>query len=145
MEIAIEEAKKAELMNEVPVGAVTLDKGGEIIARAHNMCISLNDPTAHAEVLAIRKAGEYISNYRITDCIVVSTVEPCIMCMGCLVNARIAGLVFGCRDPKAGAVYSKIDFFNEIKWINHRFWVLEGIRSKECGRILKDFFKKKRK
>ncbi|GAB6888358.1 tRNA adenosine(34) deaminase TadA [Desulfothermus okinawensis JCM 13304] len=145
MEMAIEEAKRAYMEDEVPVGALVIDLEGDVIACAHNNCIKTNDPTAHAEILAIRKAGELLSNYRLTNCVVICTLEPCVMCMGAMVNARIQGLVFGARDPKAGACYSKIDFFNEINWTNHRFWIKGGILSNTCGNLLKTFFQKKRK
>ncbi len=142
MEVAIEEAKLAMLEDEVPVGAVVVYQD-KIIARAHNRTISLNDPTAHAEILAIRKAAKYFSNYRLIDCILISTLEPCIMCAGAMVNARIDGLVFGARDPKGGAIYSKMDFLS-LNFLNHRFWIKEGVFQDICGSLLKDFFKAKR-
>ena len=145
MEIAIEEAKKAYLEDEVPVGAVVITEDGDVVARAHNKSISTNDPTAHAEILAIREAGRKLSNYRLTNCLLICTLEPCIMCMGALIYARIKGLIFGTRDPKAGAVYSKIDFFSEITWANHKFWIEEGILADRCSNLLKNFFKNKRK
>ena len=145
MEMAIEEAKKAFFEEEVPVGAVVITEDGEVVARAHNKSIATSDPTAHAEILAIREAGRKLSNYRLTKCLVICTLEPCIMCMGALINARIKGLIFGTRDPKAGAVVSKIDFFNEVRWINHKFWIKEGILADRCSKILKRFFKEKRK
>jgi len=145
MEMALAEAKKAYLKDEVPVGAVVITEDGEVVARAHNKSIATNDPTAHAEILAIREAGRKLSNYRLTNCLLICTLEPCIMCMGALIYARIKGLIFGTRDPKAGAVYSKIDFFNEITWTNHKFWIKEGVLADRCSILLKDFFRNKRK
>lgn len=142
MEAAIEEAELAILEDEVPVGAVVV-YNNEIIARAHNRCISLRDPTAHAEILAIRDACRYVSNYRLNGCILISTLEPCIMCVGAMVNARIDGLVFGTRDHKAGAIYSKMDF-DKLDFVNHRFWVKEGVYKDRCSHLLKEFFKAKR-
>ncbi len=144
MRLALLEAKKAMGLDEVPVGAVIISNSGEVISKGHNLCIGLNDPTAHAEILAIRSACDKVSNYRLTGCILITTLEPCIMCMGALVHARIQGLVFGARDPKAGAVVSRMDFFSQITWLNHRFWIKEGVSSIECSNVLKLFFKSKR-
>jgi len=144
MGLALEQAKKAESCGEVPVGAVFIDDD-QVIAEAHNKCIMLNDPTAHAEIIAIRDAACRLSNYRLTNYLLITTLEPCIMCMGAMIHARIGGLIFGAREPKAGAVFSKIHFFEKIDWTNHKFCVKEGILATECGAILKNFFKSKRK
>ena len=143
MEMAMEEAKIAASEGEVPVGAV-LVKNGDIIGRDHNRCIQSNDPTAHAEILALRKAGEILENYRLNDAILVVTIEPCIMCIGAAIHSRISTLVFGAFDPKGGAAGS---LFNpaEDSRLNHQIEIISGIREKECGDLLKDFFRSRRK
>ena len=141
MKMALAEAEKAHLWGEVPVGAI-LVAGDQILARAYNSSIKNNDPTAHAEINVIRQAGTRRRNYRLPDCDVYVTLEPCAMCLGALVQARIRRLVFGANDPKAGAVSSIMVF----PWdkTNHRMEIKGGILGEECGKILKDFFKLKR-
>ncbi len=144
MEIALEEAEKAWVEGEVPVGAVIADQEGNILAKAHNRCISLNDPTAHAEILAIREAAKIKKNYRLNNTILVVTIEPCPMCAGAAVNARIEKLVFGAHDPKTGSAGSVYDIAFGKK-LNHNIKVISGILSEECGSLLKKFFAMKRK
>ncbi|HUU52406.1 MAG TPA: tRNA adenosine(34) deaminase TadA [Candidatus Heimdallarchaeota archaeon] len=141
MREALLEAKRAAENNEVPVGAVVVsDK--KILSRAHNGTISLNDPAAHAEILAIREACRIINNYRIPGCDMYVTLEPCAMCLGAICQARIRRLIFGALDPKSGAVESIMTFpFNRM---NHTVEIEAGILSEECGKILKDFFTEKR-
>ncbi len=141
MEQALLEAARAKEKGEVPVGAV-LVADSKIFSRGFNSTLEKNDPTAHAEIVAIRKACELKSNYRIPDCDLYVTLEPCAMCLGAAVQARIRRLVFGALDPKAGAVES-IMFF-PFDRTNHHIEIKGGILAKECGQILKDFFEDKR-
>jgi len=136
---ALLEARRAFSEGEVPVGAVMFDAGGRIISRAHNQAIRRNDPTAHAEVLALRAAGEAIGNYRLTEASLVVTIEPCIMCTGSALNARIRRIVFGAPDPKAGAVASLFRLASDVR-LNHQIEIVSGIREDECVKLLKDFF-----
>ncbi len=140
---ALQEARAGFYEDEVPVGAVVADAAGCILAAAHNRPRALNDPTAHAEVIALRHAGEAISNYRLTGCVLVVTVEPCVMCMGAAVNARIACLAYGAADPKAGAAGSLYNVASDSR-LNHRIEVLRGVREQECRALMKDFFRARR-
>ena len=144
MKQALREAEKGSSMGEVPVGAVLADPEGQIVAKAYNKPIALGDPTAHAEILAIRKAGSFFRNYRLNNTTLVVTLEPCIMCMGAVIHARIARLVFGTVDPKAGAAVSLYNF-SEDKRLNHRIEVVSGILEEECRSILQAFFRDRRK
>ncbi|AGC67113.1 tRNA-specific adenosine deaminase TadA [Thermoclostridium stercorarium subsp. stercorarium DSM 8532] len=139
---AIEEAKKALAEDEVPVGAVITHRG-KIIAAAHNLRETLNRATAHAEILAIEKACSILNSWYLTDCDLYVTLEPCIMCAGAIVNARIRSLYFGAFDPKAGACGSVIDVFR-LKELNHRVTVYAGIMEDECASLLTKFFRSKR-
>jgi tRNA(adenine34) deaminase len=143
MRIALEEAEQAAQQGEVPVGAV-LTKDGELLARDHNRCIELNDPSAHAEVLVLRKAGEVLRNYRLNDTTLYVTAEPCPMCAFALIHGRVSRLVFGAPEPKSGAVKSRMELLKG-KTFNHRVNVQEGVLEKECADALKAFFKEKRK
>ena len=142
MRQALVEAQKSLKREEVPVGAVLVSEN-EIISRAHNEPIAKNDPTAHAEMIAIRKAGSKKRNYRLPDCDLYVTLEPCPMCLGAAVHARIRRLVFGALDPKGGAVESVMKF--PLERMNHRVEIVGGVLAEECGNILKDFFKIKRR
>lgn len=142
MKAALRAAKKAAKNGEVPVGAV-LVKAGEIIAAAHNCPISANDPTAHAEIMVLRKAGKKLGNYRLLDTALYVTIEPCIMCMGAILHARVKRLVFGAFDPKAGAAGSIIDLTAEKK-LNHKIAVRSGILETECRTLIQNFFREKR-
>jgi len=141
MHQALYEAEKALEDNEVPVGAV-LVKEKKILQRAYNQTLLKKDPTAHAEVLAIRAACYAFHNHRIPGCDLYVTLEPCAMCLGALIQARIKRLIFGAYDPKAGAVKSIMRF--PFEKTNHRIEIKGGILEAECGKILKDFFKAKR-
>ena len=143
MKLALELAKKAELKNEVPVGALVV-RDGKIIGRGMNTSISDYDPTSHAEINAIREAAKAIKNYRLKDCTIYVTLEPCAMCVGAIQHARIDKIIYGAPDPKTGACGSMIDLIS-IKEINHHAEALGGIFEKECSQILKDFFLSKRK
>jgi len=142
MGMAIEEALRAEESGEVPVGAV-LVLGEEVLARAHNRTVSLNDPTAHAEVLAIRRAARLRKNYRLPGTTLYVTLEPCILCAGAVLQARIERLVYGARDPKGGAVESLYRLLEDSR-LNHEVRFAGGVMERECGEILSGFFRKKR-
>jgi len=139
---ALKEAEKAYKKNEVPVGAVIVqDK--KIIARAYNQTIKLNDPTAHAEILALRKAARKVGNYRLNDCQMYVTVEPCPMCAGALIWARAKELIYGASDPKSGACGSVINLFSEKKF-NHHVKVTFGILEEDCRNLIQKFFRRRR-
>jgi len=143
MEAALSEARLALAAGEVPVGAV-LVAGGEIVARAFNQPISAHDPTAHAEVLVVREAARALGNYRLTDATVYVTVEPCLMCVGALVHARVREVVYGAAEPKTGALSSTLRAL-ESPGLNHRFVVTAGVLEDECRSIIQDFFREKRR
>ena len=138
---ALVEAEKSLEKKEVPVGAVLVSEN-KILSRGHNEAILRNDPTAHAEIIAIRKACLKRKNYRLPDCELYVTLEPCAMCLSALVHARVRRLVFGAYDPKAGAVESIMKF--PFEKTNYRVEIKGGVLADECGKVLKDFFLKKR-
>ena len=131
-------ARAAQARGEVPVGAIVV-QDGTIIGRGGNAPIAANDPTAHAEIAALRDAARVLGNYRLPGCSLYVTLEPCTMCVGAILHARIARLVFGARDPKTGACGSVIDVFGEPR-LNHHATVLGGVLADECGKLLSDFF-----
>ena len=139
---ALAEARAAAEQGEVPVGAV-LVREGELLAAAANAPITGHDPTAHAEIRALRAAGEAEANYRLPDTTLYVTLEPCLMCVGALVHARVARVVFGAYDPKSGAAGSVVDGFG-LKGLNHRPAVTGGVREAECAELLRTFFRRKR-
>ena len=142
MKAALKAAKKARKNGEVPVGAV-LVKDDQIISTGQNSPITLNDPTAHAEIIALREGGEKLKNYRLIDTRLYVTIEPCTMCMGAIMHARVKKLVFGTFDPRAGAAGSLFDFTIENKF-NHNVEVKSGILESECRELIQGFFKQKR-
>ena len=142
MQIAINESSAAKSEDEIPVGAVIV-KNGQLIAQAHNQPISTNDPTAHAEILAIRKAGKKEKNYRLVGATLYVTLEPCLMCLGALMHARIERIVFGAKNTKNGFCGSLLDMTND-KQFNHRAIVTGGILEKQCQEILRSFFRLRR-
>jgi tRNA(adenine34) deaminase len=142
MELALEEARAARAAGEVPVGAV-ITCGNDILARAHNLPIRLHDPSAHAEIMAIRAAANVLANYRLTGTTLYVTLEPCIMCCGAIVQARIGRLVFGARDPKSGAVVSLYRLLDDGR-LNHQAAITEGVRGDACSEIMSGFFREKR-
>jgi len=142
MQVALGEAEKALLAGEVPVGAVIV-AGGDVLATAHNSTIALNDPSAHAEILAIRRAGARLKNYRLPGTTLYVTLEPCIMCAAALLQARIARVVFGAEDPKNGGVVSLYRILDDRR-LNHRADALGGVLREACGEILSRFFREKR-
>jgi len=142
MQAALVQAKKAAAAGEIPVGAV-IAVGGEVLAAGNNCPIRDSDPSAHAEIVALRAAGAVASNYRLPGATLYVTLEPCAMCWGAMVQARIARVVFGAYDPKAGAAGSAIDLTDSPAF-NHRFEVLGGVLADECGAVLKEFFENRR-
>ncbi len=143
MRLALHEAERALAEDEVPVGAVIVDRG-RVIAAAHNQREQLHDPTAHAEMIAITQAAEARRSWRLDDCVLYVTLEPCPMCAGAMVQARIRTVVYGAADPKAGAVDSLYRILSDPR-LNHRAEVIAGVSAAECGEILSRFFRQKRR
>lgn len=139
MDLALREARKAAEAGEVPVGAVVVHEG-HVIGRGHNQTMGLQDPTAHAEILAITAAANALGSWRLEGCTLYATLEPCAMCGGAIVLARVPHLVFGAWDPKAGACGSVLDVVRHER-LNHRVDLLPGIREQDCSTLLKDFFR----
>ncbi|HUX25256.1 MAG TPA: tRNA adenosine(34) deaminase TadA [Burkholderiales bacterium] len=139
---ALEQARKAQAAGEVPVGAVVV-KDGEIVGLGFNAPIGRHDPTGHAEILALRDAAAKLGNYRLPECELYVTLEPCAMCVGAMLHARIARLVYGAADPKTGACGSVLDLFSEPR-LNHHATVTNGVMAEECGALLREFFAAKR-
>lgn len=142
MQAALEEARRAESLGEVPVGAVVVVEG-QIMARGFNQPIAAHDPTAHAEIVALRAAAQAAGNYRLTGATLCVTVEPCLMCIGALVHARVGTVVYGAAEPKTGALVSTVRAL-EIPGLNHRFEVVGGVLEEECRAVLQAFFKGRR-
>jgi tRNA(adenine34) deaminase len=143
MKKALDEAEKARQKGEVPIGAVLVADDYHVLAAAHNQTITLNDPTAHAEILALRSAAAKIGNYRLLNSLLYVTVEPCPMCMGAAIHARVPQVIYGTRDPKWGAVGSLYNFAEDQRF-NHRPEIIEGIYAEECKKLMQDFFSSKR-
>src|SRR6266478_3982338 len=139
---AIAEARRADAEGEVPVGAVAVAEG-QIVGVGHNRPIGLNDPTAHAEILAIRAAASHLKTYRLETVSIYVTLEPCVMCVGAIVNARIARVIYGARDEKAGTLGSIYDVGRDGR-LNHRFEVIAGVMEPECAEIMREFFRARR-
>lgn len=143
MRLALREAQRAAREGEVPVGAVVV-QGDRVVARAHNRPIHLKDPSAHAEILALRRAAHKLGNYRLTGCTLYATIEPCAMCAGAIVQARLRRVVYGARDPKAGANGSTLTVLNHPK-LNHQVEAVTGVLAEDCAAILRNFFRRRRK
>ncbi|HXG83587.1 MAG TPA: tRNA adenosine(34) deaminase TadA [Pyrinomonadaceae bacterium] len=143
MKTALSAAESAGEIDEVPVGACLIDKDGKLLASAGNRTITFSDPTAHAEILVLRQAAAGIGNYRLTDTILYTTIEPCAMCAGALVNARIKRLVFGALDARFGAVESIFRLCDSGS-LNHRIEITRGVLADESRKLMKDFFRRKR-
>ena len=142
MQAALDLARSGSEAGEVPVGAVVV-KDGQIIGRGYNQPISSNDPTAHAEIIALREAASHLQNYRLSDCTLVVTMEPCVMCAGAILHARIARVVYGAREYKTGAHGSVMDVFAEPR-LNHHCEVQEGVLAEECAALISGFFDARR-
>lgn len=143
MEKALLYAKKGAQAGEIPVGALIVNKEGEILAYAHNESIQSSDPSAHAEILALRRAAQILQNYRLLDCYLVVTLEPCFMCTGAIREARLAGLVFGAYDERAGYICSCLEGLN-ASHLGVKTWHLGGVLANNCSQILQEFFENKR-
>ena len=144
MKMALGEAHKARQKQEVPIGAVLVSENSELLSAAHNQTITRQDPTAHAEILALRQAAAKVGNYRLLNTTLYVTVEPCPMCMGAAIHARVSQVVFGTRDPKWGAAGSLYHFGADQRF-NHQPAVINGIYENECTQLMQDFFRAKRK
>lgn len=144
MDVAFAQACMAAKEGESPIGAALFAPDGELLAAARNNPVGLNDPTAHAEVLCLRQAAARLGNYRLTGTILAVTLEPCLMCTGALIHARVAGVVMGAADPRAGALVSNLQG-HALPFANHRLWVVQGVMEEECSALLKRFFLEKRK
>ena len=142
MAMALDEARRGAAEGEVPVGAVAV-VGGKIVASAHNRPIALADPTAHAEILALRAAAAALKTYRLVELSIFVTLEPCVMCVGAMLNARVAKIVYGARDDKAGALGSVYDIGRDGR-LNHRFEVVGGMMESECADLMRAFFRTRR-
>jgi tRNA(adenine34) deaminase len=142
MHEALDEARRGADAGEVPVGAVVV-VGGAVVGRAHNAPVALADPTAHAEILALRAAGAALGNYRLTDATLYATVEPCVMCCGAALHARVARVVYGAADPKFGAVVSLYRLLDDAR-LNHHADVLGGVLAEESAALLRRFFEARR-
>lgn len=140
---ALSLADKAEQLGEIPVGAVLVDEHHQVIGEGWNLSISLSDPTAHAEIMALRQAGQYLQNYRLINATLYVTLEPCPMCAGAILHSRIKRLVFGARDYKTGALGSRFHLFHDYK-MNHCIEITEGILASQCSEKLSAFFQRRR-
>jgi tRNA(adenine34) deaminase len=143
MRKAIDAGRKAKALDEVPVGACIVDAGGELLASAFNLTITNSDPTAHAEILVIRAAASKIGNYRLTGTTLYTTIEPCVMCAGALVNARISRLVFGANDERFGGVETRFRLCDSDD-LNHRIEIVSGLLADECRALMQEFFRERR-
>jgi tRNA(adenine34) deaminase len=144
MQEAIAQAQAALAVDEVPIGCVVLDRpSGKIIARAHNRRETHADPTAHAEILALREAAAALGHWRLNDCTLAVTLEPCPMCAGAIINARVGRLIYGCDDPKAGAVRTLFSLCDDPR-LNHRVQISAGILADSCSQLLREFFQTQR-
>jgi len=143
MQLALEQANNAWALGEVPVGAVVV-KDGEVIATGFNQPIGQHDPTAHAEIMALRRAADKLGNYRLPGCELYVTLEPCAMCSGAMMHARLARVVYGADDPKTGACGSVVNLFEQDR-LNHHTALQGGVMAEECGQLLRDFFAMRRK
>ena len=143
MRLALEQARTGEALGEVPVGAVLAGRDGTLLASAHNSNLALNDPTAHAEILALRQAAQRLGTCRLGGTILVVSLEPCLMCAGALVHARVDGVVYGAADQLTGAVSSRLDAF-ALPFHNHAIWHMGGVAGEECAMLLRNFFLQRR-
>jgi tRNA(adenine34) deaminase len=142
MQLALEQARRAAELGEVPVGALVI-RDGAILGQGHNRTLLDNDPTAHAEIVALRQASANFGNHRLTACEMVVTIEPCAMCAGAIIHARLARLIYGASDPKAGAAGSVLQVLNHPR-LNHKLQIASGVLNERCSEILKNFFQARR-
>lgn len=142
MGLALAQARKAALAGEVPVGAVIV-RDGVVISEAHNAPITTRDPTGHAEIRALRLASHTLGNYRLTECSLYVTLEPCVMCTGAMFHARLKEVIFGARDPKTGSAGSVLDLYGDPR-LNHHAVIRGGVREDECSHLLSEFFSRRR-
>ena len=142
MREALSEAQVAEMEGEVPIGAVVL-MDGKIFGRGHNSSIRLHDPTAHAEIVALRQASRNAQNYRLPGSVLIVTIEPCIMCVGAMIQARVDEVIYGAADPKAGAIRSRFQIGEDAQ-LNHKVKAVSGILEDQCGAIIREFFASRR-
>ncbi len=143
MRVALKAAQEAVALEEVPVGAAVVSADGTLLATACNAPVTSNDPTGHAEIRCLRAAAIKARNYRLPGVIMAVTLEPCMMCAGALVQARVAGVVFGAPDPKAGALLSQIEL-PALRFLNHQYWIIGNVLRQECSDLLRDFFQQRR-
>jgi len=143
MKIALGEAEKAYEKGEIPIGAMIITNDGRILGKSHNETITRNDPTAHAEILALRQAAETVNNYRLIETKMYVTIEPCLMCAGALIHARVEEIIFGAFDPKWGALKSLYQVGEDDR-LNHQIKVTSGILESDCGEIIQRFFEERR-
>src|SRR5947209_14521458 len=143
MELALEQARLAAAAGEVPVGAIVI-KDGQVVGRGQNRNLRDHDAAAHAEIMALRDAGRTLRNHRLGGCVMFATIEPCAMCAGAMVHARIARLVYGAADPKAGAAGSVLEVLNHLR-LNHQMKVTPGVLADKCSEVLQEFFRERRK
>lgn len=136
-------AHTAQEQGDIPVGAVVVNECGQILGRGENRTIIDNDPSAHAEILAIRSACNAVGNHRLPGTVLVVTLEPCIMCLGAIIQARLTGVVFAAPDPKSGCLASRMEGCT-LPWSNHHFWMVQGVLEETCSSMLKDFFQHRR-
>jgi tRNA(adenine34) deaminase len=144
MALALEQARQAAAAGEVPVGAVVVDAAGQVLGAGYNRTITDSDPTAHAEVVALRQAAARLGNYRLPGVSLYVTLEPCVMCMGAMLHARLARVVYGAADPKTGACGGVIDV-GAVEKLNHQTTVAGGVLAESCGEILREFFRERRR
>ncbi|MED7788962.1 tRNA adenosine(34) deaminase TadA [Francisella sp. 19X1-34] len=142
MQKAYEQALLGYNAGEVPIGAIVVDQNDQILARSYNQTITLNDPTAHAEILALRKTAKKLNNYRLVDTKLYVTLEPCIMCFGALVQARVSELIYACDDTRVGV--TSIQKLHQGKGFNHKFRIVNGVMNQQCGELLRKFFRERR-
>jgi tRNA(adenine34) deaminase len=143
MRVALRAAREAVALEEVPVGAAIVAADGALLATACNAPVTSNDPTGHAEIRCLRAAAIKARNYRLPGAIMAVTLEPCMMCAGALVQARLAGVVFGAPDPKSGALLSQIEL-PTLRFLNHQYWIIGNVLQQECSSLLRDFFQQRR-
>lgn len=144
MQLALEQARQGAAMDEVPVGAVLVDDNNQLIAASHNQPIGSHDPTAHAEIMVLREAGINIKNYRLVDTTLYVTLEPCVMCIGAMIHARVRRLVYGATEPKTGAIQSACRLPEQVEF-NHKLEIEAGVMEESCASLLSDFFAMRRR